>query len=323
MTPYGIGLVARQTISTRLRTWRWKLLLLVWFGVVNGLGLLSALTASGEEAWERYDDAVLVFSGLWLLVLVSVLLIVPAFGGRPAAGERDHGTLAGSMHARPAPGDIMLGRFAAAWGTGVLLLLLALPGAVLGPALDGLEIGRALVAMGMTALMTGVVSALSVALSVLVVRDAAVPLSYFAVCMLLFGTGIAFAMAQRFVPRSPPAIEGSAFDEVHTERIWWLLAPNPAIVVTDAMPRTSDYEVFTFEESAAPDVLAQLGNSARQWRGGSSVPENGPGRVDDVGAVWPYGLAFDLVLAGGALWGATRRLRSRGAHDDPYRREET
>jgi ABC-2 type transport system permease protein len=239
-------------------------------------------------------------------VLVLTLLIAPALGAQSISGERERGTLAALQITRLAPGDIVLGKLAAGWGTGLLVMVLALPCALI-PVLEGeIGIGRAVVTVGVTALLIGIVCALSLGWSALVARSiTAVLMSYLTVFGFLAGTVVVFVLSLPLTER--PHMHGDIeYNRQHTEYTWWLLAPNPVVVLADAAPRMPEPEPSgdLYDDLGKPfDPLGGLGDGVRDVRNGSRDEK-------EPGPVWTYGLAFDLALAGGALWVATRRLRT-------------
>ena len=123
--------------------------------------------------------------------------------------------------------------------------------------------------------------------------------------------------------------ESFATTRTRTDRVWWLLAPNPFVVVADAAPSLGpvpeglgERERRAAAQARDLDVLGQLGDGVREARQGP-VGSGGPATavfvpsseleepaVEDPGAVWPYGLAFDVLLATGALTVTARRLRT-------------
>ncbi|WP_141580720.1 ABC transporter permease [Actinomadura sp. WMMA1423] len=311
MTARGIDLVARQEIRTRLRTGRWKVLLAVWCLVVNGLGLLFRLALEYDDTSSYGEPGVPMFGGVLLGVLVLTLLVTPALGGQSINGDRERGTLATLQVTRLTPGEIALGKLAASWGTGLVTLLLTLPSLLLPVAEGAVGVGRALVVLLVTALLIGVVCAVSQAWSALVARSVtSILLSYLTVFGLLVGTPLLFALA---LPLSSDRVADSSggYDEEHTERIWWLLAPNPVVVLADAAPRLPERRVVVGDVVAtqAPqsDPLGGISRSVRDIRAGDHGYE--PDREDGA-AVWPWGLGFDLVLAGGAVALTASRLRT-------------
>ncbi|MFC9977783.1 ABC transporter permease [Spirillospora sp. NPDC127200] len=309
---HGAGLVARQEVRVRLRTGRWKVLLGIWAAVVNGLGLLFRISLESDAGGER-DQGVPMFGGVLLAVLALCLLITPALTGQSVNGDRERGTLAALQITRLAPVDIALGKLLAAWGAGLLVLALTLP-CVLFPVVEGaITVGRAAAVLAVTALLIGVVCALSQAWSALVARSiTSVLLSYLTVLALFGGTLLAFTLALPLTsePRYYSGDTGVrlAYHREKPEKVWWLLAPNPVVVLADAAPRLPERKETVYGDEVVrhseSDPLGDLGRSMREVRAGDDRDE------DVAGPVWPYGLAFDVLLAVGAFWVTTRRLRT-------------
>lgn len=310
MTVRGIGLVARQEIKTRLRTGRWKLLLAAWFVIVNGLGLLFRLALEAGSSGD--DDAgIPMFGGVLLGVLVLMLLVTPALSGQSINGDRERGTLATLQVTRLTPGDIALGKLAAAWGTGLVTLLLTLPTLLLPVAEGAIGVVRVAVVLVVTALLIGVVCAVSQAWSALLARSVtSVLMSYITVFALLAGTPLVYAIALQLTGEHRPGPYGG-YNVEHSERVWWLLSPNPVVVLADAAPRLPEIRVVAgdheFSRSPSDDPLGELSRSVRDIREGEDAHEH---RAADGGAVWPWGLAFDLALAAGAVSLTASRLRT-------------
>ncbi|TDC44665.1 ABC transporter permease [Actinomadura sp. KC345] len=319
MTARGIGLVARQEIKTRLRTGRWKTLLAVWFVAVNGLGVLFGLAVRAGDSSDFGDSGVPVFGGVLLGVLVLTLLVTPALSGQSINGDRERGTLATLQVTRLAPGDIALGKLVAAWGTGVLTLGLTLP-CVLWPVATGaVGPGRALVVLGVIVLLIGVVCAVSQAWSALLSRSiTSVLMSYLTVFGLLVGTPLLFMIGTALTAERIDHGEHTHTKE-HTERVWWLLAPNPVVVLADAAPRLPERRILVGDHvmtrTPSDDPLGGLSRDVREIRhgdgdDGGSLYGDGSRDEEDGKAVWPYGLLFNLALGAGAIRVTTSRLRT-------------
>jgi hypothetical protein len=92
--------------------------------------------------------------------------------------------------------------------------------------------------------------------------------------------------------------------------VWWLLAPNPFVVLADAAPKLPAPPDRRYPEPVTrpADPLGEIGREVRSTRrssdGSSGEPASGSGPV------WPYGLVFDTALGAGALWITIRRLRT-------------
>ena len=321
MTARGIGLVARQEVRTRLRTGRWKALLAAWFLLVNGLGLLFrlALEADGGSADDR--PGIPMFGGVLLGVLVLMLLVTPALGGQSINGDRERGTLAALQLTRLTPGEIALGKLAAAWGTGLVTLLLTLPVLLLPVAEGVISPLRAQAVLLVTALLIGVVCAVSQAWSALLARSVtSVLMSYITVFALLAGTPLVYSIALQLTAEHHRHVvydgggrhrQYGGYTVEHSERVWWLLSPNPVVVLADAAPRLPEREVVVGDElvhrSSTSDPLGEISRSVRDIRQGVRTSADHP---EDEMVVWPWGLAFDLALAVGAVALTASRLRT-------------
>ncbi|MFI0405259.1 ABC transporter permease [Actinomadura sp. 3N508] len=329
MTAHGIGLVARQEVRTRLRTGRWKILLAAWFVIVNGLGLLLRLALEVDETSTFGDPGVSMFGTVLFGVLVLTLLVTPALSGQSINGDRERGTLATLQVTRLTPADIALGKLAAAWGTGLLTLVLTLP-CVLWPVAEGaIGVGRAVVVLLVSALLIGVVCAVSQAWSALLARSiTSVLMAYMTVFGLLAGTPLLYTLAVPITTDHKRVYSdyGSYERSIeHTERVWWLLAPNPVVILADAAPRLPERRYVVdgrvFERSPSNDPLGDLSREVRDIREGDkpqvvysahpgAVGGHGSSEKDDGNAVWVYGLLFDLALAAGAVTITAMRLRT-------------
>ncbi|MFA1543905.1 ABC transporter permease [Actinomadura monticuli] len=312
MTARGIGLVARQEIRTRLRTGRWKALLAAWFLTVNGLGLLFrlALEAGDDSADDR--PGIPMFGGVLLGVLVLMLLVTPALSGQSINGDRERGTLATLQVTRLTPGEIALGKLAAAWGTGLVTLLLTLPVLLLPVAEGVISPIRAQAVLLVTGLLIGVVCAISQAWSAVLARSiTSVLMSYITVFVLLAGTPVVYGIALQMTGEHRPTTYGGGYTVEHSERVWWLLAPNPVVVLADAAPRLPETEIVVGDEvirrSPSSDPLGELSRSMRDIRQGERTSA---AHAHGEAAVWPWGLAFDLALAAGAVVLTASRLRT-------------
>lgn len=340
MTAAGIATVARQEFRLRIRAGRWKVLLGVFFAVLLGFTALLRSGLANVSATEVPYKGTVLFGGLMLFVLGLALLVVPALAAQSVNGDRERGTLATLQVTRLSAAEIALGKFAAAWGTALVFLALTLPLVAYAMTQDGVPLGRVVVVLLVQALLLGTVCAISLYLSAALSRTTTSGvLSYLAVFALTVGTLIAFGLVTAVTaekvtqtfdapcgPDDPACIPGSVqqtyeSSRLRTDRTWWLLAPNPFVVLADAAPRLPD-------EAPRPDSgqvgvqardldpLGRIGETVRGLRqkpndsiAGSAVlqPEV---QQEEPGALWPTGLAIDVLLGGGALALTVRRLRT-------------
>ena len=166
-----------------------------------------------------------------------------------------------------------MGKLLAGWGVGLVALSLSMPFAGYAMAQGGITIIRMLAVYGVVALLIGVVCAVSQALSALLARSiTSALLSYLTAATLAVGTLIAFLIAiplteERQYVQMP---EGGGYYnyQTHEERVWWLLAPNPFVILADAAPRvppriTRDGEIIRIDDY---DPLSQISRQVRRVR---------------------------------------------------------
>lgn len=102
------------------------------------------------------------------------------------------------------------------------------------------------------------------------------------------------------------------YQTVRTDRVAWILAMNPFVVVADSIPYTprtgSDYSpTGAFETISQGARVAQAGPAATYPCAGGKVT---PGYLSQTTPLWPLGLGLQLVLAGGVLALGWRALRT-------------
>lgn len=254
--------------------------------------------------------------------MLLTLLVAPALTAQSINGDRERGTLATLQITRLSPLEITLGKLLAAWGTGLVTLGLALP-FIAWPIVEG-DVGvlRGIVVVLVVAALIGVVCAVSQAISSLIVRSiTSALLSYMTVFTLMVGTVIAFFLALPLTEEERRFADYTD-SETHSERIWWILAPNPFVVLADAAPRLpTKRECYTIQRdpsgpgveecwnvSRGDDPLGEIGHQVRQVRQGDGM-YGSYGSEDTAGPVWPYGLGFNLALAAASIYVTSRSLR--------------
>jgi ABC-2 type transport system permease protein len=344
VTAAGIATVARQEFRLRIRAGRWKALLAAFFVVLLLFTVLLRAALSGVAEQELRSAGTVVFGGLALFVLGLALLVVPALAAQSVNGDRERGTLATLQVTRLSAAEIVLGKFLAAWGTALVFLALTLPLVAYAMAQGGVPLGRVVVVLAVLALLLGTVCAISLFLSAVLSRTTTSGvLAYLAVFGLTVGTLIVFGLVTATTTEpytvtfrndctgAPPdsgCVEGTESYETtraRTDRTWWLLAPNPFVVLADAAPQLPEEEpvyrgdVGPSVSARSLDPLGQIGRTVRDLRrppDDSAVVAAGPLVPEPVAApprapaVWPAGLAVDVALGAAALVLTVRRLRT-------------
>jgi ABC-2 type transport system permease protein len=124
--------------------------------------------------------------------------------------------------------------------------------------------------------------------------------------------GYPYEPGQR-LPYEPELAEQTIeVSQTRPDRVWWLLAPNPFVVLADAAP-TLPRRVDPVTELPQPDPLDPLGEIGRGSRELRNPPTNtglAPSPPRPSRPVWPYGLAFNVALGAAALAVTTWRLHT-------------
>ena len=360
MSPHGIATVARQEFRLRIRAGRWRWLLSIWFAVLLLFTALLRGALGGFTRDDVVDKGIVIYGGLMLFVLGLALLVVPALAAQSVNGDRERGTLATLQVTRLSAADICLGKFTAAWGTALVFLALSLPLVAYAITQHGVPVTRMLVVTLVLALLLGTICAVSLALSALLSRTTTSGvLAYVAVFALTIGTLISFGLTTAITtetytatydnacpalpPSTPPEQRAQILancgtpqtyqeTRARTDRTWWLLAPNPFVILADAAPqlpplteaqkqqrRADELRGIHRQDARDLDPLGGLGRAVRDLRKPSDQRDGSQQQVlSDSTAVsvsarkpvWPWGLGFDVLLAGLALWVTTRRLHT-------------
>jgi ABC-type transport system involved in multi-copper enzyme maturation permease subunit len=331
MNPAHVWLVIAQEFRIRLRTGRWRWLLGIWVALLAGFTFLLDAGLETGFGVDRDDSmrGVPIFGFLMFFVLGSMLVISPALTSQTVNGDRERGTLATLQVTRLRPAEIATGKLLAGWSVGLVALALSVPFAGYAASQGGILADRMLAVYGVVALLIGTVCAFSQALSSLLARSiTSALLSYVVSAALVFGTIIAFFLVtQVAAERRVIYNEWGSYetDVLHTERTWWLLAPNPFVILADAAPRVPRRIAGEFGDRYEDyDPLSAIGNSVRQLRMPPDYTTNFAysneleyyGEDGEVIAppedrpVWPYGVAFSVLLGAASLAVTTVRLRT-------------
>ncbi|MFZ2526813.1 MAG: ABC transporter permease subunit [Rhodococcus sp. (in: high G+C Gram-positive bacteria)] len=321
----GVLTVFGLEIRQRVRSRGWYVLLAVWFTLV------CAVTALADIAFDEMDFAGQAMYELVLgFVLFFALLVVPALSANSVSGDRAAGTLAILQNTLLRPGQLLWGKWLAAWVVALGFLAVAVPAlawAVLRGDVHALSLP---VLVLMVALELAVMCAVGVGISARSHRPLfAVTATYLITAFFAVGTLIGFGLSMQLVaedvriPRAYYEGPSEAFPngrivcsdtdtrlhtDYRTERIAWMLAANPFVVVADAAPRS------------APDtdrgVLGGISEAVRTAQSGTisdnacsnGNPDGTPTR--DTAPIWPLGVGIQFVVAAGLLTSGYRRTRT-------------
>ncbi|MFL6240119.1 MAG: ABC transporter permease [Actinomycetes bacterium] len=316
--------VARLELTMRVRAGRWRWLVIAWFLILTLFMLLGHLAvANNDDVVAAHQRGTVLYGALQLFMLGLALLVTPTLSAQSVNGDRERGTLAVLQVTRLSAFEIAAGKLLAAWATAAVFLLVSVPHVIWAMAEGGVPFARVAIVSVVMLLLLGVICAVALGFSALLARSTTSSvLSYLAVFALTGGTLILFGLVT-----ASTTDHGNA----RTDRTWWLLAPNPFVVLADASPVANHPRNCPEIDATTPcvhagsfDPLGGLGHAVRDLRKAPQVrivqqpDEPGlPGGVIEQpsgGPVWPYGLAADLALGAFMLATTTRRLRTPTAH---------
>jgi len=343
---HGLRTVAVLELRQRVRSTRWRTALIVWFLMV---GLITLLTTgafsilAGDQPGSEEPFGGTVYSIVVGFVLFLGLLVAPTLSSGAINGDRNAGTLATLQVTLLSPAEIVLGKLAAAWIAALAFLVASIPFLVWALVGGGVYWVALLTTVLMLAVVLGVVCAIGLGFSALVGKTSgSAVLTYLtigaitAVLPILFGLLAPVTTSTESV-RVWDVERGYTWEETtapecewqtqeievwHSERTWWLLAPNPFVVVADAQPLNGDPQTLAENGNMLAMLqygvrYARTGNDGPQdWCGGYVMDGDTPQQDSPVEPVevtdqlvWPWGLGFDLLLGAAGVYVAVNRLR--------------
>ncbi len=353
MNTQRLGTIVGLELTQRTRSIAWYVLLGVFALLLVIITLLSFV------AWGFADEpGAAIYSTIVYITLLLVVLVSPTLSGNAINGDRDAATLAPVQVTLATTGEILIGKFLAAWVTGLAFLAVAVPFLLLGTIAGGGNPATIGVSLLVLIFEVGVIAAIGVALSGILSRPLfSVATTYLVVAALAVGTLIAFGLGGMTV-RSEATSHHRAYDyddyrgdtfpclpgeeptgdypcdedaeiscgpwQVTTyevprfDRVWWLLAANPFVILADATPTTFDrngYPVDLFGQIKTGVRMAQQPPPLEQrWDDCSRMPIVDQPTPEEITArtapSWFVGMALQALLAAGLLWWAWARTRT-------------
>lgn len=336
----AVRTVAVLELRQRVRSTRWRVMLIVW-GVVLVL-LCGGLTALAGMSGGRHEEIVPILYDLTLGFVLGIgLIVAPTLSATSINGDRADATLALLQATALRSHEIVVGKLLAAWLAALAFLAVAAP-FLLAFTMTGGASWTALVGhLLILAVSLGAVCAVGLGLSAATARpSASAVLTYLVVTALVIGTPIMMTLSTTAVHGKQRSIVYSTdYDEstnnkqvcekdpdiytsdiVHWERIWWMLVPNPFVAlgdvsarapVTDLDPRTSysplrelGLGVDTMRTPQPAEVVSYYcGNDSHStWDDDVRRPEHL--------VFWPATLLVLGLLGAWSLVSASRRLRT-------------
>ncbi len=265
-----LWMIARLELLQRVRTVSWYILLGI-FAVV-----LIAVTALTFLAFGVVDQAGAgIYSVVVYVTLLLVLLVSPTLSGNSINGDRDAATLAPVQVTLATTGEILLGKFTAAWLTGLAFAVVAAPFLIIATFAGGVDPLTVVISLAVLVIETGVIAAIGIAMSGIVARPLfSVAATYLIVAALTIGTVIGFGLVGASItsegvnmyrsvefdpvtgePLCRDGVEDCAHDPgsmqcgqwqtdssrvPRFDRVWWMLAANPFVILADSTPPRFD-----------------------------------------------------------------------------------
>lgn len=328
---HGVSTVAKLELTQRVRSTRWKASLIVWFVVIGGVCLLinSAVSSSQRTLGGYLETGPIMFALTVLFVMSMGFLVTPSLSSTAINGDRNAGTLAILQVTLLTPIEITLGKLLAGWCASLVFLAVCVPFVAWSLFSGGVGFLAVLTTLGVLAIVLAVISAVSLAFSACLRKTSgSTLLSYLATAGLTIFTVVLFGLTILIVSgdETSEVLTATEWDSTtgevtacdyetrtryvtHTERIWWLLALNPYVLVADAAPETG---------SDSSDPLSAIRSGVRQARAGESADwSTCPSRISGVTEkdpsdtpVWPWGLALNLAIGAGAVATTVNRLKT-------------
>lgn len=335
-----VGVIIALELRRRVRSGGWRYSLAGLFAIISlavfGSMYVALAGGSSYPNWAKW-----LYTLVICVVLFLGIIIAPTLSAASISGDRRDATLA-LVQATPISNwQLATGKLLGSWAASMVLPVLCLPYLIWGIVAAPVGLGWCLLGVVVVAVLLGCFCALGLGCSALASRPTtSAVLAQFAVLLLtlglpaLFGLLLPATRAQHVVPwaDSVPVQTSDGTGAVrhyecrdttasrsyeHTERVWWLLAPNPFVIVGDAVGA---------HETARPPgynrtLLRELAEVASAVRAGPDLSgidcadafghRSGNTAHDDafLGRSWPWGLAANLALGAGGFVFAARRLR--------------
>ena len=336
----AVRTVAVLELRQRVRSTRWRVMLIVW-GVVLVL-LCGGLTALAGMSGGRHEEIVPILYDLTLGFVLGIgLIVAPTLSATSINGDRADATLALLQATALRSHEIVVGKLLAAWLAALAFLAVAAPFLLVFTMTGGASWTALVGHLLILAVSLGAVCAIGLGLSAATARpSASAVLTYLVVTALVIGTPIMMTLSTTAVHGKQRSIVYSTdYDEstnnkqvcekdpdiytsdiVHWERIWWMLVPNPFVAlgdvsarapVTDIDPRTSysplrelGLSVDTMRTPQPAEVVSYYcGNDSHStWDDDVRRPEHL--------VFWPATLLVLGLLGAWSLVSASRRLRT-------------
>ncbi len=348
MSRSGVWLVAQLELRQRVRSTKWKSALITVAGLIGGVTLLMWAAFNSFGGQDNSDTANITFGLVVFFVLFIGLVISPTLSATTINGDVRDGTMAPLQATGLSAVDIVVGKLLASWAASLAFVVVAIP-FIAFAYLDGsMPVWAMLVVVLVLAVELLVVCALGIGWSALTARTpSSAVLTFTTVAVLSVVLPILFGLLSVVLQQEVEVTErneiyydassapNGAIEDAYgnfivceestyvttvprTDKLWWLLAVNPYVIVADSAPSPSAGSYTN--ESGLLGGLKQVVREARLGpsnvndycgddTGGTTVEEQE--RRDNLASlppVWPWGLGFQALMGLGAVALAVRRV---------------
>jgi len=325
-----LGTIVRLELLQRVRSVAWYVLLGIFAVLLLGVTALAFTVFAAAQGFGAGVYSTVVFITLLLAVLVS-----PTFSGNSINGDRDAATLAPVQVTLASTGEILVGKFLAAWATGLAFAVVALPFLAIATLGGGVSPWTVVVSLVVLIVEIGVISAIGVALSGILARPLfSVATTYLVVSALTIGTLIVFLLvgssirtevtsSYRVADYSGDTVvctdewETSTREQPRFDTVWWVLASNPFVILADATPTQfgpEGWPVDLFGQIKLGVRSTQIAPAAEEVYDecAPQVPQSQTAEevVASTTPSWFVGLGVQIALAAGLMWWAYVRTRT-------------
>ena len=349
MTWTGVRTIMVLELRQRVRATRWRIMLGIWLAVLIVLcgGLVIAVETTSSTGPSN-DYLLTLYDIVVCFVLGIGLIVAPTLSATSINGDRADATLALLQATALRSQEIVVGKLLAAWVAAIAFLGVAVPFLILLTVAGGSHWQALLAHLVILVFTLGAVCAIGLGFSGLTARpSASAVLTYLVVAALTVGTPLATAVSaslvtgpqtvvtyrmdydasseEQFVCKPEPEV--STHDVTRTNRIWWMLAPNPFVALGDAtahapqQPASASFGdpasllsltgqgVDIMRNPQADRVVHNYCEDREDSHDDSSSRRNRGGPLAEHLVFWPASLAVLVALGAGGVVTASRRLR--------------
>ncbi len=339
MSPSAVRAVAVLELRQRVRSTRWRVMLVVWgLTLLLLTGTLAYLAGAFDEGANNFAPP--LYDLVVCFVLGIGLVVAPTLSASSINGDRADATLALLQATALRSREIVVGKLVAAWLSVLAFLAVAMPFLVTLMVYGGTS-RRALAGHVLVLVVTlGAVCAIGLGCSAATPRpSASTVLTYLVVAVLVVGTPLALAVSSTLVRSEQervtyqldysvstssrqvclPEPEVTTTHILHQDRIWWLLVPNPFVALGDVSFRAPGPAGGSTWLDWSPLTVTGVSVNDLRHHEPEQIVVNpcDPGYLElqareeqPFTRFWPASLAVVLVLAIGGTVYASRALRT-------------